>query len=52
MTAEENKDSENSAMMSTGGTGVEQKSLSFQENQKLWIAQSEEHFDKKQFTGW
>lgn len=49
MTAEETKDSENSTSMASN---VDQpKQQVFQENQKLLIAQSEDLFDKKQYSG-
>ena len=49
MTAEENKDSENSSTMASSNN--DQKQQVFQENQKMWISQSEDHFDKKQYSG-
>ncbi len=48
MTVDENKDSETTSL-----TPSESKpTQSFQENQKQWLIQSEELFDKKQFSGW
>ncbi len=49
MTAEDNtnKDSESTNVSSQSVTTQQY----FQENQKQWLIQSEEYFDKKQYTG-